>query len=144
MSLKALSFDKEKQRDDTKRDNIEFPINGEIYYAYKPSTNSIGLFFAAQGTKNVAHKLAGAITFLEENLEPAAHALIMRGVANDAIDLDIIIELVLEIIEEFSKNPTTSSTASTASRRGSGRESTANSRRPASTRVSSTPRASAV
>lgn len=143
MSLKNLSFDREVRRDDSQRDSVEFPINGEVYYAYRPSTNSIGLFFASQGTKNVAEKLAGGLRFLEQNLEPSAYNILINAVEADALPFEIVIELVMEIIEEFSKNPSTSSTDSSSSRRNSGRPSTGNSRRPASTRVTSPRRASA-
>lgn len=143
MALKQLSFDKEGKRDDSKRDSVEFPINNEIYYAYRPTTNSIALFYASQGTKSIAQKLAGADTFLAQNLEPAAYTLVMNGIEKDVIPFDVLIELVLEIISEFAENPTTSSTASSDSPRSSGRGSTGNSRRPASTRVSSPRRVSA-
>ncbi len=143
MSLKQLSFNEEARRDDSKRDSVELPINGEVYYAYRPSTNSLGLFYSSQGSRGISEKLKGIEDFLQKNLEPEAFNLVMKGVRDDAINYEVLLELTMDIIEEFAENPTTSSPVSSPSQNRAGRRSTASARPKARTRVSSNSRVSA-
>jgi hypothetical protein len=140
--MKELSFSTERPKGPDNRDQVELPINGDVYFAYRPSTNSIATFYAAQGKRSVAVKLAAVDTFLEKNLEPEAYALITRAMEIDALEYEDLIDLVLAIIEEFAENPPTSSSGSSRSPRATGAASTASSRRPASTRATSRSRAS--
>lgn len=141
--MKEIRFDAERPRDED-RDQIVLPINGDDYYAYRPSTNAIALFFASSGKNNAAVALNGVLEFLEKVLEDEAYALIMGAVRNDALDFSELLELSREIIKEFGENPPTSSAGSSRSRATNGTSSTATSRRPAPTRRASAPRASAV
>lgn len=142
--MKDLNFATDRKKGGVdKRDTIELPINGEIYFAYRPTTNSIAIFYSSVGKKNVAIQLSGIEQFLERCLEPEAFALIMKAVENDTLEYGALVELAQEIIEEFAENPTTPSAASSGSRASTGASSTANSRRPASTRASSRSRVSA-
>lgn len=136
--MKELRFDTERPRDED-RDQIELPINGEIYFAYRPSTNAIALFYASAGKNNTAVALAGVLEFLEKVLEAEAYALIMRAVTNDALDFSEIVGLSREVIREFGENPPSSSAASSRSRASTGTSSTGTSRRPAPTRRASVP-----
>lgn len=140
--MKELRFATERPKGPDGRDTAELPINGEMYEAYRPSTNSLAFFYAAIGRRSLAAGLNGVIDFLQKNVEPAAFAIIMRGVDSDALELEDLIGLCNEIIEEFAENPTGSSADSSKSRASTGARSTASSRRPASTRASSPSRGS--
>jgi hypothetical protein len=140
--MKEMRFATERTKDKDGRDTVELPINGEAYLAYRPSTNIIALFYAAQGKKNVATALAGILDFLQRTLEPEAYAIILKAVEEDALEFGELIELAHDIIAEFAENPTGSSADSSSSRASTGGASTASLRRPASTRVPSRSRAS--
>jgi len=140
--MKEIRFESNRPIGPDGRDTVELPINGDIYFAYRPSTNSIALFYAAQGKKNIASALSGVLEFLEKNLEPEAYALIFKAVRDDMLDFAELLQLSTEIIVEFAENPPTSSAGSSSSRANTGSRSTGNSQRPASRRVSSPSRAS--
>ena len=140
--MKEMRFDTERERD-VDRDQIELPINGDVYYAYRPSTNSIALFFASAGKQNVAVALAGVEEFLQRNLEPEAYSLIMKAVRDDALQFEELLDLARAIIAEFGENPRGSSAGSSSSRARTGTSSTATARPRASTRQVSRPPVSA-
>lgn len=135
--MKELRFTTERPKGPDGRDTVEIPINGEVYFAYRPSTNSIALFYSSLGSGKTSVVLNAIEKFLKRNLEPEAYALIMAGIENDSLEYEAMLELVNDLISEFSENPTTPSKGSTSSRAGTGTKSTANSRPRASTRDSS-------
>ena len=140
--MKDLRFETERKRDDD-RDTVELRLNGDVYFAYRPTTNQIALFYASSGKRNLAVALAAVQTFLESTLEPEAFDLLMRAVENDTLEYEALLDLSKDIIGEFSENPPTSSAGSSTSRARTGTQSTGNSRRPAATRASTRRPASA-
>lgn len=142
--MQGLTFSTDAAKKDiTTEDTVEVPLNGDIYFAYRPSTNMIAEFYVAFGSENVSITLAGVKKFLQKVLEPEAWHLLQTGVNNDSLDWGELAKLAKDIIAEFSANPPTPSSGSTSSRAATGNASTASSRRPASTRATSTRRASA-
>lgn len=141
--MKEIKFSEPKQlvRDPDTDDVVEVPINGETYFAYRPTNNQIALVMAA-ADKNPSAALAGIERFLESCLEPEAWRLIRDAVRADILDYSALTELMRDIIKEFAENPTSSSADSSPSPVNGGRASTANSPRPASTRATSRSRAS--
>lgn len=140
--MKEMRFETERVRD-LDRDQIELPINGVVYYAYRPSTNAIALFFASAGKQSVAIALAGVEEFLQRVLEPEAYTIIMKAVREDALEFEELLELAKEIIAEFGENPRGSSAGSSSSRANTGTSSTATSRPRATIRQASRPPVSA-
>lgn len=135
--MQEIKFAKERPTGADGRDTIEVPIDGKIYFAYRPTTNSIALFYSSIGRNKMSSALVGVENFLKKNVEPECFTLLMEAVEKDQLEYEDLMTLVQEIIQEFSENPTSPSKESTSSRAGTGTKSTVNSRRPASTRDSS-------
>lgn len=141
--MKEIKFTEKKPvtRNPDDEDVVEVPINGDIYFAFRPSNNQIAVVIASSD-KGPAAALAGIERFLESCLEPEAWGILQRAVRADQIDFSVLTDLMQGIIKEFGENPTSSSTDSSSSPANGGRVSTANSPRPASTRATSRSRAS--
>lgn len=142
--MREISFSKTKKDiPQEERDNIEAPINGEIYLAYRPTTNEIALFMASLGKNNAAVSFAGVEDFIAIVFEPEAVDLLMQAVRDNVLDFLELANICKDVIREFAENPTTPSGDSSTSRGRTGTSSTATSRPKASTRATSTRRASA-
>lgn len=117
------------------------PIDGEMYKAFEYTKNELALFYAAMSSGSIGVSINGATDFLKAVLEPSAYNLVIRGVKNNAIEVEDLIELAQEIISEFSENPTGSPSESSASAKPTGKPSTGSAPQRGSTRASSRRRA---
>jgi len=106
---------------------IEFAIDGDTFIATPPSSTQFALFMASQAsTRTTADKMAGVIDFIDWMLsdEDRLHLRARLLDRDDALDYDLLCEVMEGLVEEWSARPTRSPSDSPQSPQSTGRRST--------------------
>lgn len=129
---------KEKAGED---EQIDVPIDGVIYTAYKPTDGQFAFVMATTGKHASSQdQIAGQINFFlslfeKEDADALAHRLLDR---TDPFGMDEVSEIMSEMLEDWTGRPTQQSSASSRSRKTAGPKSTPTTRKSISSTSPST------
>lgn len=105
---------------------IEFEMDDDILTAYPPTAGQLALFLTGNKQGGV-----GAIQAMFEFLDTCLSdedAKVIRDRLVEGMEVEVVVELIAWLIEEWSARPTKSSSASSSSRKTTGQGSTAKAR----------------
>lgn len=105
---------------------VKFILDGRELTAYPPTDGQLAIFMASMGRHTGDNtKVAGAIDFFLEVLDDDSHAYMAERMLDRRrpFDLDLVIEIMRYLVEEWSGRPTQPLSVSTQSQESGGQRS---------------------
>lgn len=110
---------------------ITFLIDGDEVTAHPPTPGQIAMMMAAQArTRDTSDRIAGVIDFLHGVFDDRGRKMLETRLMDreNPLDFEVIEDVLMWLVEEWSARPTVSPSDSAPSPRSSGRKSTARAR----------------
>lgn len=135
-----------EETDDSIADFVAFTVNEKgPYNLYKPTAAQLMLLMAAQAENDDIESTAGLLTFMQGVFDAGSYRALRKRFndRNDPLDLFKLMDIITELIKEWTGFPTQRSSDSPTSPPTTGKRSTGRSPGKGSTRSTSAPAVSA-
>lgn len=111
---------------------IEFELDGEVLTAYPPTAGQLALFLTAN-TAGGVESIQAMFELLAQVIDDDAVA-VLKDRLGDGMEITVVTDIISYLVEEWSAHPTQPSSGASASRKSTGKGSTAKPRsKPART-----------
>lgn len=114
--------------------DVEFEIDGVLLTASPPTTGQLAMFMATQIDGDPSATVKAVMGLFEVILSEDDYAWVVERLQSGEMPMEILLEVVEFLGEEWSSRPTSSASVSSPSRTSTGKPSTAKPRSKARTR----------
>lgn len=105
--------------------DVEFEVDGRVLTASPPSSGQLALFMAAYSGGSPPDIAKGVLELFESILDEGDYEWVVEGLRAGTLAMEVLMEVVEYLGEEWSARPTSSASVSSPSRVSTGRASTA-------------------
>jgi hypothetical protein len=102
---------------------VEFELDGQVMTAYPPTSGQLALFLTANNEGGVS-SLVAMFDLLAQVIDDDAVEL-LKDRLGEGMEISVITDIIAFLVEEWSAHPTEPSSGASASRKSTGKESTA-------------------